>query len=248
MQYSVAMPFLILGAGYVGSRLHELHPDSVATHRQARAASTNLAVFRLEAPATWDNVEWAGRDVVLTFPALALPLVEELWVAKLSHARSVIALGSTSAYAVRKADQLVTEEAALDLTQERVRGEEWLRGQGAMVLRLAGIFGPQREPLAWLRRGLIKNGSKRVNLIHVDDIIAAIEAVTEKPEPGLVLNVSNGRSAHWRDIAAAYAGNGELGADFVLPEFPAGPDSKQIANERLKAWLPGRIFAAPPGG
>jgi len=80
---------------------------------------------------------------------------------------------------------------------ERLRAEQaWLdSGLPAEVFRLAGIYGPGRNILPRLMAG----GYRAVRWepphysgrIHVADIVAAIMAAMEKPEPGRVVNVAD---------------------------------------------------------
>ena len=67
-------------------------------------------------------------------------------------------LGSTSAYETSKigSDSLLDELAPIDHTRPRVMGEDFLRTHvGATVLRVAGIYGPGRHVLDWIRRGKV---------------------------------------------------------------------------------------------
>ncbi len=239
------MPSLtILGAGYVGKALLARHPEAVHTHRAPKPDDPTARVFSLEDKQTWEALPLAGRLVLWTFPARPLELVQEFHQTHLRRALGVIVLGSTSAYRVEgEAGTWVYEEAPLDLTQERVQGEEWLRTQGATVLQLAGIHGPDRLPLNWLRKGLIRNGRKWLNLAHVDDIVAAIEALAMQPQPGARINVADGRPIVWNDLVEVYRQRGELPGDFALPQ--GAPEGKRIANERLRRLLPGHDFCLP---
>lgn len=77
--------------------------------------------------------------------------------------------------------------------------EAWLRlgretGKAVQVFRLAGIYGPGRNPLVKLREGksqrIIKAGQV-FNRIHVDDIATTLSASIAKPRPGAVYNVTD---------------------------------------------------------
>jgi len=68
-------------------------------------------------------------------------------------------LGATSAsngsrQAMRRA--IVDEPASVDRSIARVESEEWLRERcGAIVSCVAGIDGPGRNPVGWIRQGRI---------------------------------------------------------------------------------------------
>jgi nucleoside-diphosphate-sugar epimerase len=237
---------LILGAGYVGRALRAAAPGAVATHRPGAPLGPGERAFALEDEGTWPGLPVHGADVVWTFPAAPLPLVRKFHAAALGDAHTLVVFGSTSAYAPAEPDALITERSPLDLAQPRVAGEEWLREQGAAVLQLAGIWGPGREPLGWLTRGLIRNGRKRVNLIHVADIVATVLAVQAAGLRGERINVSDGAAESWNDIVAALAARGALPAGFALPQQPPDASSKRVANDRLRALLPGRALRTFP--
>ncbi len=117
----------------------------------------------------------------------------------------------------------------------------------SFVLRLAGIYGPGRHHLLdALRAGageVAGVGGYRLNLVHRDDIVAAILSVLAAPSEvaGGVFNVADDGAAPKGEVAAWLAAR--LGRP--APTFtglPAGgrrrvtPD-RVIANDRLKAVL-----------
>ena len=245
---SAATSITILGAGYVGRALLARFPHADATHRQ-RSAQPRTHEFDLEDPPSWGNPPLHGRHVIWTFPAAPLARVRQFHEAHLQQAAGLIVLGSTSAYrlAVSDADAVATidESAALDLEQPRVRGEEWLRAKGATVLQLAGIFGPGREPVDWLRSGRITDGARLVNLIHVEDIVGVVAHLLAQPMPGQRLNLANGEPLAWRELAARWKRQGTVPADLVLPSSRAGEYGKRVDVTRLQALLPEHRFRQP---
>ncbi len=108
------------------------------------------------------------------------------------------------------------EDNALDMTSDRVRGEEYLRSLGATVLRASGIYGPAlgphpaRNPLSWLRRGMIASADSWVNLVHVSDLAAAILEAMNRDLRGEQLIVSDGTPRRWGDIGDWAVRNGLL--------------------------------------
>lgn len=238
-------PLTILGAGYVGQALLRCFPAAAATRRQA---APPLLAFDLRDPVSWGIPPLAERAVIWTFPAEPLVLVQAFFAAHLQDAASLIVLGSTSAYQINETESpviTVTEQTPLDMDQPRVQGEEWLRERGATVLRLAGIFGPGREPVDWLRKGLIQDGAKLVNLIHVDDIVALIAELLAHPRPGERLNVTDGEPLPWRELVARFRSDGRIPADFTLPENRPNEHGKRIDTCRLRRILPGHRFLHP---
>ncbi len=90
-----------------------------------------------------------------------------------------------------------------DRSRRRVAAEQavraWCDARGVrwVVLRVPGIYGPDRLPLERLQRGepaLRPEDSGPANRIHVDDLVAACVAAIEHPVGG-VFNVGDGDHA-----------------------------------------------------
>ncbi len=236
----------ILGAGYVGQALLKRFPAAIATRRQPDEGSPMLR-FDLADRGTWAPVPVRDRHVVWTFPAQPLSAVQAFHEEHLAGAASLVVLGSTSAYRLPDAGDVVDvdEQSPLDMSRDRVCGEEWLRQQGASVLQLAGIFGPGRDPASWLIRGRIRDGAKLVNLIHVDDIVAVIVELLTRPRPGVRINLANGEPIAWRDLKGRLVRGGLVPADLVLEESMTGVHGKRVMNRMLREMLPEHAFRLP---
>jgi len=95
-----------------------------------------------------------------------------------------------------------SERAKARLTAEA--GWRTIAGNRLSVLRLAGIYGPERNALARLRDGtarrIIKPGQV-FNRIHVDDIARAIMAAVERRVSG-VFNICDDEPAPPQDVIA----------------------------------------------
>lgn len=161
--------------------------------------------FDLEQPSTWLNIP-AQADLIWCFPATPLEQVQAFAHTLDARARRIVVLGSTSAYEVSDHSTeyppaWIDESAPIDLSKSRVQGEEYLREHhGAIVLRVAGIYGPDRNPLNWIRQSRITPSRKYVNLIHAEDLAAICLAAIEKGKPGEAYNVSDGHPYIWSEI------------------------------------------------
>ena len=221
------MSILILGKGYVGSALCEAISGSKGTNRTVKHPG-NLT-FDLNNQATWQRLP-EYETVIWTFPATPVRQVSRFYRAQLTKCKNLIILASTSAYKVKRQKELITEESELDTSILRVQGEEYLRKKGATILNLAGIYGPNRDPVSWLHRSLIKNPDKLVNLIHLDDIVYCIKTLIENPQAGERFNLSDGKARSWREIGA------KVGYDFRMPGMREL--SKIIDNTKIRTILP----------
>jgi nucleoside-diphosphate-sugar epimerase len=240
-------PLIVLGSGYTG---HVLYSRGAAQGRTILATSRNplrhlaevpskqRVMFDLEQPTTWMNIP-TGADPVWCFPATPLHQVEAFASWLNASARRLVVLGSTSAYEVGESQDYpppwIDETAPIDLTKPRVQGEEFLRHTyGAIVLRVAGIYGPGRNPLNWIRQGRVGPARKYVNLIHVEDLAAICLAAIEKGTPGEAYNVSDGQPHTWSEICAtAQQRWGVTGTPAKEDHSPG----KRISNTKLLAQL-----------
>jgi nucleoside-diphosphate-sugar epimerase len=115
--------------------------------------------------------------------------------------------------------------------------------------RLALIYGPGQSVRFLVptlitnclagRRTLLNRPSDRRDLIHVDDAVAGLEALAEKPEVGLV-NLSGGKAASVLEIAthiSAMTGTGadllELGVPDLAPGTPLFLGCPKLARKAL---------------
>ncbi len=213
----------------------------------SRTPLTNLAGipseqrlrFDLEQPSTWLNIP-AQADLIWCFPATPLEQVHAFARTLDARARRMVVLGSTSAYEVSDHSAeypppWIDESAPIDLSKSRVQGEEFLRTNcGAIVLRVAGIYGPGRNPLDWIRQGRIGPSRKYVNLIHVEDLAAICLAAIEKGKPGEAYNVSDGHTYIWSEICATAQKRWGV-TPAAAKEAPSS--GKRISNAKLRSEL-----------
>lgn len=258
-------PVLILGAGWVGSRLaRSLEADDVpviVTNRPGTDLHAKPPYFRpvelkcppftrvdfdIAEPSTWEALPEPESlaAVVVTFPCLE-GVAEPFWDQYLGKVSSVLCFSTTSVYQVDVPGQDVDEQTPLKPTP-RCLGEEYMRERGATCLVISGIFGDQRTPRAictclstYTSAGGALNGRKRVNMVHVDDIVKASRALLAKPLPTERINVAG----HHFFLS-------ELVQHCKHPPIPDGPDtdlaSKCVCSERLLTEvIPGHEFVQP---
>jgi len=241
-------PLVVLGAGYTGRVLHSM---GISQGRTVQATSRNplnnlsgipseqRLSFDLEQPSTWENIP-VSADLIWCFPATPLKQVQTFARLLSASAQRIVVLGSTSAYEV--ADHSteypppwIDESAPVDLTKPRVQGEEFLRTNcGAIILRVAGIYGPGRNPLDWIRQGRVGLSRKYVNLIYAEDLAALCLLALEKGKPGETYNVSDGTPRTWKEICATAKQRWSVTAAAIKEDRSSG---KRIGNNKLRAEL-----------
>lgn len=222
---------LVVGSGYLGGALARRCPSALHSSRdpQARPQDRRWLRFDLDEPVSWAVLGAVSAEVVI----VAAPLdprhdLERLWSALASVSDRVIVVGTTSAFAV--ADE-VTDTSPIDPRNPRAAAEEQMRRRGAMVLHAAGIYGPGRNPLDWVRRGLVTNAGKLVNLVHADDLARACLFLGDRFEAGLRLVCSDGIPRPWREILAPAVSNGWIAEPHLRDE--EDPRSKRVRPAEL---------------
>ena len=234
----------ILGAGFTGGALVRLLAEKkfsfVASRRHPPAAGEEYIRFDLGDRSSWDAVP-ASRACAWLFPAEPGGMVREFLQTMSGRLGRVVVVGTTSSYLVRAEGVTVSESTPLDRTLPRVQGELEALAQGAVVLRAAGIYGPvsaglpDRNPLDWLRRGMIASREKLVNLIHVDDLAAAILSAAQSDAGGEEFIVTDGTPRRWGEIEEWGRKRGFL--EEVRYSAAAGGVSRKLSSARLHARL-----------
>ena len=139
--------------------------------------------------------------------------------------------------------------------------QDWLAlgrdtGKAVQIFRLAGIYGPGRNPVAKLREGkstrLVKPGQV-FNRIHVDDIAAVLMASLARPRNGAIYNVTDDEPAPPQDVVsfAAELTGLEAPPEMHFSEARLSPmaasfygENKRVSNALVKREL-GYAFRYP---
>lgn len=174
----------------------------------ARAVGINACLLKLTPEPECDADDLAdlldADALVVTLPASRSAESSEQYVyavqnivdSALAHkVKHIIFTSSTSVYGDVSGE--VDENSPLHpvtaAAHSLVRLEQWLHdlpGTQVDILRLAGLVGPDRHPGRFLagKRGLT-NGQHGVNLVHLDDVIAAIVLLLEQPGRSGIYNL-----------------------------------------------------------
>ena len=143
-------------------------------------------------------------------------------------------------------DALVTEETPLNpmssRAKRRVSAENQLRDQAdkfgfeLVILRVTGIYGPGRLPIAQLQKGhevLIAEDAPRTNRIHSLDLVQICLAAMEKGEDGDIFNVCDGEessmSQYFMAVAERY--------DLPQPQQLSWAEAEKMMNPLTFSFL-----------
>lgn len=255
----------ILGAGYVGAATARTLAASGtavwAVRRTAHPAADGITWLAGDlATGALNGLPPALDAVVLTvapsgiadgydrtYPPAARTAVA---LARATGARAVVYTSSTGVYGGR-------DGAWMDETSPRsgegpgnaalMEAEDALLASGlagVTVLRVAGIYGPGRDPRGRFAdtRRLPARGEYWVNLAHRDDIVSAITGALSHGGPARVLNVADGAPALAADVARWLAAKqgGDPAALVFGNDAERSRSNQRIANAALRAtgWQP----------
>jgi nucleoside-diphosphate-sugar epimerase len=122
------------------------------------------------------------------------------------------------------------------------------------IFRLAGIYGPGRNPLVSLRDGTAKRIVKQGQIfsrIHVDDVAGVVQASMAKPDPGQAYNVCDDEPCPPQDVVAFAAELLKIPPppEIAFDDADLSPmaksfyaESKRVSNRRIKDELGYRLI------
>lgn len=213
------MKTLFLGSGYVGDYFRRLYPYSIHTSRSKEKLLHQIkgVIFDSEAPETWSNLSKVKPEgIIISFPLTNCTMPVELYTLLGSLTDKIVIIGTTSAF---KEDlSVIKDDSPLDPNNKRASVEESFRLKGAVVLHSAGIYGEGRNPLNWLRQGMIKDPEGIVNLIHAEDLGRACNFLLEDFRAGERYIISDNHPYRWQDIIN-FALEKKMISESQLPAF-----------------------------
>lgn len=195
------MKTLILGGGWVGTRLCLQNPSRHVTTSRSRGTLLRLKSLGLEAVEfdlaredTWMNLppQESVTATVITFSLSAsqLPSFKKLLAERIAVDKPILCLGTTSAFQVGDHKSVIYETTPLTGTSvtgaslaDRIEGENWMLSRGASIFHLSGIVGDEKEEVdygesrsirSFFEKGYARNGLRLVNFIHMKDICKII--------------------------------------------------------------------------
>ena len=210
-------PILLVGYGYLGRRLVKHcvavgRPVCVLTRSSAHqgeleALGVEYQILDLDTDSGSLAIPVAGKVIVYTAPPAGQETDSRLLslLGRLDEQPGQIVYISTSGvYGDCQGDR-VDENTPVNPGSERARRRvaaeqavsDWAQDKQIpwTVLRVPGIYGPERLPLATLANGdafLRPEHAGPGNRIHVDDLLECCLAAADKPQASGIFNVSDG--------------------------------------------------------
>jgi len=263
------MTKLVVGCGYVGMRVARMWRRQEHRVCATTRSAAHADAFRCEGlepvicdvlnPATLtqlpaaDTVLYsvghdrgAGQDMRDVYVAGLANVLDHL-----PTPQRFLHISSTSVYG-QTAGEWVDEQAATAPREASGRivleAEQLLRQRlpDAVLLRFAGIYGPgrlQRREALLTGTPIVGDGERWLNLIHVEDGVAAVLAAERSARPGAIYNVCDDCPAPRREFYAEIARLLGAPPPRFIPPPPGTPapahDSanRRIANRKLRDEL-----------
>ncbi len=232
-------PVLIVGCGYVGKRLIRQLPENSVIHAVVRSDASSEALRKrgvdvLQQDLDRDELKLPSRNSELYY--FAPPPTEgdtdprmERFLASLSQTglpARIVYISTSGVYGDCRGEWIDESQAIRPGTargKRRADAERQLQafmqssGVPVVILRVPGIYGPGKLPLARLQQGLPllrAEDAPYTNRIHVDDLVTACLAAMERGVPGGAYNVSDGHPSNMADYF------NRIAAVFDLPPPP----------------------------
>ena len=255
------MPVFIVGCGDIGQRVAalwrargaEVHGLARSEEAGKRLAAKGIAVVAgdLEQPASLNDLPTAGRIVYYFAPPPVTgdsdPLMKNFLqvIADSALPKTIVLISTTAVYGDCHGEWIDETRPVNPQTargRRRLDAEQQLRKWcearqvGFVILRVGGIYGPGRLPVARLRQGLpILNleQSPYTNRIHQDDLARICVAAAERGTSGAIYNVSDGQpgtmSQYFIDVAAAL--------QLPAPRQVDMAEAKQVMSAGMLSYL-----------
>jgi hypothetical protein len=234
-------PLVILGTGYTGLRVYQQALEKgwqvFATSRRPKIQLCDIPPehrlrFDLTQAKTWATIPDPAH-LIWCFPAVPLDLVKEFMSARTRPSGRLLVMGSTSAYIPD--GHPITENTSLKPHLPRVQTEEYLRTTySAVIIRLAGLYGPGRNVFDWIRKGKIQNTRKWVNLLHVEDAAAICLQALEQASDGSTYLASDGHPRTWEEICSVASSKYRIP---IPPRTRPQNSGKQVSIHKLRTEL-----------
>lgn len=223
---------LVLGHGYVAKALIDYIKtrEGLCSIQTTSRTLTDCLHFNLDLEKTWGNLP-KSKNTYWMFPAQPLSMVQRFFESEGSRLGKLVVVGSTGGFQTFKENGEVTETSPLDESLPRVLGETFLKNHGACVVCSAGIYGRDRNPLAWIKRGLVGRSEKLANMIHVEDLAQVLYQAAKVGRQGSLYIAADGNPQQWSKVIDKWVDSG------VVENPPLKPSARPSKLVNPKASL-----------
>lgn len=211
---------VIMGCGYVGKRIGKLALQQgsevwALVRKPEKGTELEQSGFRvlcgnLDEPDRLPELPTKDAVVHYLVPPIGGGSIDprvRIFAASIApgnEPRKIVYMSTSGVYGDCRGE-VVTEETAVNARTSRARrrldAEEHLLSWGrernvpVVILRVSGIYGPERVPVPQIESGnpvIREDESPMTNRIHVEDLAAVCMAAAARGEAGEIVNVSDG--------------------------------------------------------
>ncbi|RXI47087.1 hypothetical protein CRU99_02710 [Malaciobacter mytili] len=185
----------ILGCGWLGFSLathlkiknYKINASTTSKDKYELFNKEGFNAFLIDSLKKQDLTSFLECEIlIICIPTSKLPLefLKHLLSFDLSKLSKVILISTTSIYP--NENKTFDEEFILSLENcgniQAFQIEEFLRKNlsNLSILRCAGLMGYDRIPIKYFHNKILKDKNKKVNFVHRDDVISAIETILNK--------------------------------------------------------------------
>ena len=217
---------LIVGCGYAGRRLairlSALGQPAIGVVRSGSSArelqqwNIKTLIADLDHPDTLPALPTAGAQVFYLVPPPEQGLTDPRLTMFLSHCEQniparIVYVSTSGVYGDCQGawvDETAPANPQTDRAKRRYAAEclltDWSADfhTDAIILRVGGIYGPERLPIERLRRGftvICPEDAPYSNRIHVDDLAGALMAAATRGRAGEIYNAADGHPTTMTD-------------------------------------------------
>ena len=251
------MRVLVLGAGYVGGALaiqltargHKVE----AVSRTSGVDITNIADLK-RLGRDWDwvvNTVSSSRGGVEDYRRVFLEGTRHIieWLSG-SRLQKYVYTSSTSVYGQTEGswvDETSLTQPHSETSRILFETEKLLSDLPAVILRVAGIYGPERGHLfqQYLKNEarIAGKGERLINMIHRDDVVGCIIAALTNGRPGEIYNAVDDEPVTQKVFFEGLADSlhkpmPPFCPDRTTSERKRGATNKRVLNQKLKPSRP----------
>jgi nucleoside-diphosphate-sugar epimerase len=261
---------LIIGCGYMGQRVIAQLADPASVTGVVRSAASAAAIEALGAHALRADLDQdslaplpsRGTQVLYLAPPPSSGTCDTRMTRFLAATNRdgeplrIVYISTSGVYGDcggQWVDESWPANPGVDRARRRWDAEQQLRawrarsGGELVILRVAGIYGPGKLPLARLKKGLpmiAAHETPWTNRIHADDLATALLAALERGRDGEVYNACDGHPGNMADYFNRVADLAGLPRPPVIPVAEAGSqlsaglqsylaESRRLSNRKL---------------
>lgn len=243
---------LIIGAGWLGFPLamkltengHDVHTTTTTPEKKETLESNSIKCSIFNAYKTALNtLAWTGDVIIITIPFkrnLEDPFKYTTMVDNICtympKKTLIIFTSSTSVYPKHIENCTENTHLAAPRSQREIALHETeciiQSHPNHLILRLSGLYGPDREPGKFLaRKTCIPD--QPVNLIHLDDTIEIMQQLINKNISNEIFNLTQDMHPLKSDFYTLVANKNSMAA----PEFTHSKYKKIVSNQKIKDTL-----------